>query len=116
MGFATPRGTSRLLSPLLRTVTLLFQPTIWPAILILAILVISPERANAQCPAVGADTNCGVVLTILDIGSGRGTCSATNCVTISNNQGPFDTIEDTLVGVVNNSNVPITSIKLTSGT
>lgn len=90
------------------------QTSIRIAILTLALFVISEGVANAQCPAVGADTNCGVVLTIQDIGNGRGTCSAQNCVSISNNQGPFDQIEDTLVGVVNNSKIPITSIKLTS--
>jgi len=86
------------------------------AILVLGVLIFTATSANAQspCPAVGADTACGVVLTIQNIGHGRGTCSATNCVSISNNQGPFDEIEDTLVGVINNSNVPITSIKLTS--
>jgi len=84
------------------------------AIPILVLFAMTGGVANAQCPAVGADTNCGVVLTILDIGHGRGTCSAQNCISISNNQGPFDQIEDTLVGVVNNSKIPITSIKLTS--
>jgi hypothetical protein len=83
-------------------------------ILVLAVFATSEGVATAQCPAVGADTNCGVVLTILDISTGRGTCSARNCVSISNNQGPFDEIEDTLVGVVNNSRIPITSLKLTS--
>lgn len=97
-----------------KTISLLSRTPIRLAILILAVVAISEGVANAQCPAVGADTNCGVVLTILDIGQGRGTCSAQNCVSISNNQGPFDEIEDTLVGVVNNSKIPITSIKLTS--
>ena len=98
-----------------KTVRLQLQTPRRLAILLLAVVVISEGVANAQCPAVGADTNCGVVLTILDIGRGRGTCSATNCVSISNNQGPFDQIEDTLVGVVNNSKIPIASLKLTSG-
>jgi hypothetical protein len=71
--------------------------------------------ANAQCPAVGADSNCGVVLAIQDIGTGKGTCSATNCISISNNQGPYDGSDDTLVGVVNNSSIPIASLALTSG-
>src|SRR4051794_13319386 len=83
--------------------------------LLAAALAVSQFIVNAQCPAVGANSNCGVVLTILDIGSGRGTCSSTNCISISNNQGPYDSSDDTLVGVVNNSKVPIASLKLTSG-
>ena len=79
----------------------------------LGISLLSASIAKAQCPAVGADTNCGVVITILQ--AGNSPCSSAGCFTISNNQGPFDEIEDTLVGIVNSSNVPITSLVLTSG-
>lgn len=62
--------------------------------------------ANAQgvCPAVGQDTNCGTIITITDRGA-----------TVSNTgQPPYDGVEDTLVGVVNNSRVPISTIGLSS--
>lgn len=101
-------------TPFAKSSNVLSQTWTRLTVLLLAIFVISVGVATAQCPAVGADTDCGVVLTILDIGAGRGTCSAANCISISNNQGPFDEIEDTLVGVVNNSTIPITSLKLTS--
>lgn len=60
--------------------------------------------ANAQtvCPAVGQDTTCGTIITVIDTGA-----------TISNTgQGPYDGIEDTLVGVVNNSSMPISALGL----
>lgn len=74
------------------------------AIFVLGILAISASPANAQCPAFGADTTCGVVITITDKGA----------TVTSTGQPPYDSIEDTLVGVVNNSNIPITSLVLHS--
>src|SRR5437879_6428000 len=74
------------------------------AILILAALVISEGPANAQCPAVGADTGCGTVITITDTGA---KVSHTG-------QGPYDNIEDTLVGMINNSSQPIHAMQLRS--
>ena len=56
------------------------------------------------CPAVGADTDCGIIITITNTGS---------TITFTG-QGPYDTIEDTLVGVVNNSDIPIRSIGIKS--
>ena len=56
-----------------------------------------------------------IILTIIDIGTGGNPCPMGQCVTVTNTgQGPYDTIEDTLVGVVNNSQVPISSMALTS--
>jgi hypothetical protein len=49
--------------------------------------------ASAQCPAYGADSTCGVVITITDTGT---TVTQTG-------QGPYDGNDDTLVGIVNNS-------------
>jgi hypothetical protein len=61
-------------------------------------------HAQSVCPAVGADTNCGTIITITD---------AHTSVT-STGQGPYDSIEDTLIGVVNNSAQPIQIIHLKS--
>lgn len=72
---------------------------------LIAAFTMSVASANAQvCPAVGADTDCGIIITITNTGS---SVSFTG-------QGPYDTIEDTLVGVVNNSNYSIHSIGLRS--
>src|SRR5579862_2381433 len=71
--------------------------------------------ANAQCPAVGADTTCGVIITVNQ--TGNAPCPPQGCASITfTGQGPFDQIEDTMVGVVNNSNLPISSLILKSST
>ncbi|HEV2378139.1 MAG TPA: hypothetical protein VGS19_38990 [Streptosporangiaceae bacterium] len=61
-----------------------------------------------ECPAVGSDTSCGVLFIINPDGSVT--------VLTDPSQGPFDTppVEDTLIGVLNNSNFPVTSLQLTS--
>ncbi len=74
------------------------------AMLVLGVLVFSVAPANAQCPAFGADTTCGIVITVTNTGA---TVTATG-------QGPFDGIEDTLVGVVNKSRIPVKSLVLHS--
>lgn len=71
-------------------------------VLALAMLVM-PAISHAQCPAIGSDTTCGIVIT-LNTG-GTATITATG-------QGPYDGIEDTLVGVVNNSGGTVGSISL----
>ena len=70
----------------------------------------SPAQAIPvlSCPAFGADTDCGIKITINPGGSL--TIAATG-------QGPYDTgagTEDTLVGVFNNSGGTIASIHLAS--
>src|SRR5579862_4377823 len=72
---------------------------------VFVVVVIAGTATHAQCPAVGADTGCGIVITVTNTGA---SVSATG-------QGPFDGIEDTLIGVVNNSPLPVKSLGLTSG-
>lgn len=73
-----------------------------------AIAAASPASATT-CPAIGADTDCGFLITI----------NADGSITAgSTGQPPYDLgsgSEDTLVGVVNNSSVALTSLSL-SGT
>lgn len=61
-----------------------------------------------ECPAVGSDTSCQVLFVIQPDGSVS--------VLVDGSQGPFDTppVEDTLIGVLNNSSFPVTSLVLTS--
>jgi len=47
------------------------------------------------CPAVGADTDCQIGITLNSNGTGS--------IEDNLNHGPYDGVEDTLVGVVNNS-------------
>jgi hypothetical protein len=77
-----------------------FQATILPLIA----FVVFQGQANAQCPAVGAAATCDVFVTITDTW-------ATITVT---GQPPFDNIEDSLVGVVDKSRFPISSMVLKS--
>lgn len=58
-----------------------------------AVAFSTTPSAQAQCPAYGNDSTCGVVITITDAGT---TVTQTG-------QGPYDGIDDTLVGIVNNS-------------
>jgi hypothetical protein len=67
----------------------------------------APTAPFNQCPPVGADTSCGTLIVINPDGS----LTAFNDAT----QGPFDEIEDTLIGVVNESETTVTSLTL-SGT
>ncbi len=65
---------------------------------------ITQAMVSAACPAVEADTECGAVLIITDSG-----------VSIYySGQGPYDGNDDTLVGVINMSSVPIGDVVLNS--
>jgi predicted outer membrane repeat protein len=70
---------------------------------VLAVSVSSGAHA-AVCPAVGFDSDCGTIITVTPNGA---TATQTG-------QGPYDGIEDTLVGVVNHSGHPISSLNLSS--
>jgi hypothetical protein len=57
------------------------------------------------CPPVGIDTDCGTILTIND--------RSPIAITFTG-QGPYDDVEDTLIGVINNSRSPIQTLGLSS--
>ncbi len=61
-----------------------------------------------ECPAVGDDTGCGFQITL----NANGTATVSQDMT----QGPYDGNDDTLIGIVNNTSVPIPSVNLTSST
>src|SRR5262249_10824620 len=65
-----------------------------------------PSPPFLQCPSVGQNTSCAILLYIDPHGSLR--------VLQDPSQGPYDGIEDTLVGVQNDSTQTITSIPLSS--
>ena len=67
----------------------------------------APTPPFTQCPPVGADTSCG---TLIVVNSG-GSLESFNDPT----QGPFDSVEDTMIGVQNNSSSPVSSIALEGG-
>jgi uncharacterized repeat protein (TIGR01451 family) len=60
-----------------------------------------------QCPAIGLDTSCALLIDA----TGGGTS-----VLQDSTQGPYDGVEDTLLGVINQTTAPITSLALSSTT
>lgn len=56
-----------------------------------------------QCPAVGYDSSCGILIDITDSGAS---------VLSDPSQPPYDGIEDTLIGVVNESSHTIDALAL----
>src|SRR5437899_1095968 len=67
-----------------------------------------PTPPFTQCPAIGLDTSCAILIVV-----GPGGALT---VLQDNTQGPYEGIEDTLVGVVNQSGGPVSSIHLSSST
>ncbi len=96
------------------------HPTRWRTLVVSTLLglgslaaVVLPNPAGAttppplfpQCPAVGLDTGCQSLITI----SPAGVAS----VATDPNQRVYDTTDDSLVGIVNNSNALVASVSLT---
>lgn len=65
---------------------------------------VTQAQVAAICPAVGDDSECGVVILITNSGE----------TVYYTGQGPFDGREDTLVGVLNQSGHAVSSIDLSS--
>jgi hypothetical protein len=73
------------------------------------VLLATPAWASfSQCPAIGLDTGCAVLITINPGGSITSTADPS--------QGPYDGSDDTLVGVQNNSSSTLTQLDLASAT
>jgi hypothetical protein len=65
----------------------------------------APSPPFAQCPPIGADTSCAILIYIDDTGAQ---------ILTDPSQGPYDNIEDTLIGVLNDTTgTTISSIPLT---
>ena len=65
-----------------------------------------PTAEFTQCPAIGQDTGCEFLITLPATGSAT--------IQQDKNQGPYDGQDDTLVGIVNNTGVPISTVSLSS--
>jgi hypothetical protein len=68
----------------------------------------SASAVFTQCPPVGADTGCGVLITVNPDGSGT--------VTDDPSQPPYENAEDALVGLQNNAPGAVNSVDLSSST
>ena len=66
---------------------------------------VAPTPPFTECPAVGADTSCGLLLDVTDAGV---------IVLEDPSQGPYDGSDDTLVGVLNQSSTAIEDLTLES--
>ena len=66
----------------------------------------TPTPPFTQCPPVGGDTSCGLLIDIQPNG--------TSVVLTDPSQHPYDGSEDTLVGVVNESSSTVASISVSS--
>ena len=67
----------------------------------------TPTPPFTECPAIGADSSCGLLIEITDSGA---------VVYGDPSQGPYDGVEDTLIGVVNDSSKTMGALALTSST
>jgi hypothetical protein len=63
----------------------------------------TPSPPFHECPAIGSSPSCGILIEFTDHG--------TNLL-FDPSVPPFDNIEDTLVGVVNDSSAPVSSVRL----
>jgi hypothetical protein len=90
-----PRGFAVLLTAILVTMVIAVPASAAP-----------PSPPFTQCPAVGADTSCALLIYINSAGAIG--------VAGDPSQGPYDSIEDTLIGVQNNSSFSIGSIPVSA--
>jgi hypothetical protein len=75
--------------------------------------MVASAGSFSQCPAVGADTlGCELLITVSAV-DGSGAATAFSVATASPDQGPYDGVEDTLIGIVNSSGSTLNSIVLT---
>jgi hypothetical protein len=79
-----------------------------------AMMASSAPLSFNECPAVGADTSgCELLITVTAV-NGSGAATAFTVAASSPDQGPFDSSDDTLVGIVNSSSSALKSITLTA--
>jgi hypothetical protein len=85
-----------------------------PLLVLLAVLLVPSASAQStplpsppftECPAIGQDTSCGLLIVATDYGT---------FVVADPTQGPYDGADDTLVGVINNSSQPLEFLPLAS--
>ncbi len=67
----------------------------------------APSAPFYECPAMGSDSSCGILLFITNQGTQ---------ILQDPNQGPYDGSDDTLVGVLNESSQPVSAEALSSNT
>ncbi len=66
-----------------------------------------PTPPFTECPAIGEDTSCGILVVVTDTGTD---------VYEDPSQGPYDGADDTLTGVLNESSQPLSTLQLAGDT
>lgn len=66
----------------------------------------APSHLFSQCPAIGRDTGCGILITVNP--------NETGSIANDPAQHPFDGSDDTLIGIQNNSAATIQNVRLAS--
>lgn len=84
-------------------------------IILVAFGTYASAAAFTQCPATGSDTTgCELLITVTSV-NGSGAATAFSVATSSPDQGPYDAVEDTLIGITNTASASLKSIFLTGG-
>ncbi|HEV2222174.1 MAG TPA: PEP-CTERM sorting domain-containing protein [Candidatus Acidoferrales bacterium] len=81
----------------------------------LMLLFVAASAHAGICPATGLASDCGVQINITAQSGGVGT-SLTIGPGPASNGNPYDGVEDTLIGITNNSGATVNSVTLTSTT
>src|SRR5215471_10268714 len=90
----------------------------FPCLFVVVLLVMSMPivvSAFPQCPAVGLNTGCRLLITVTAVNS-SGAATAFTVTVDSAQAATYEGSEDTLFGIQNNSGSPLTSITLNSNT
>ncbi|MHB8410930.1 MAG: PEP-CTERM sorting domain-containing protein [Candidatus Acidiferrales bacterium] len=91
----------------------LVKKFLYAALGCLVLLLVAGSAHAAICPSIGKATGCGVQINVTSQSGGVATAfTATNV----GNGNPYDGVEDTLVGITNNSGATINSITLSAST
>lgn len=110
MSKSLSRRRAQLPMPLIRAIS-----TVSSVLIVTTMALSEPAQVSAdtpptppfnQCPAIGLDTSCGLLIVINSDG--------TTAVYQDPSQGPYDGTEDTLIGVQNNSSETVSVIPISS--
>lgn len=81
---------------------------------ILGAAAFASAASFTQCPTVGADTNgCELLITVFNVNN-VGAATSWSVQIAGPDQGPYDSSEDTLIGIVNSSGSLLRSISFTA--
>lgn len=79
----------------------------------LMLLFVAASAHAGICPATGAASDCGVQINVTAQSGGVGTAYSVGAGPAGNGN-PYDSVEDTLVGITNSSGAAINSVTLTA--